>query len=227
MTRVRQQINLYQPVAERAGSAFGSRAAGWLLLTVGLGMLVVWGIATWRVAHLERAVHRLREQQQQQAETLRALQAARASGMSPEQAATRVSALTAELAAHERVLARLRDGSLGLTGGFSGRLRALAQGALDGLWLDHIAVSGLTGAVDVGGAAVRAELIPAYLQGLRDAHALRGAHFDRLVIEAPSAEQREADAPTGEDKSAAAAAFRFRAESGAPPPRPRTGDKAS
>jgi hypothetical protein len=229
MKAVRQQINLYQPAKVQAAS--GSFSAGAAVRVGALAaacLLAAWGYSMWRVARLQRAVSSLEQQHQRQDATMAALSAARAAGMTPEQVQTQVAELTAELAVRTRTLELLRSGAAGQVDGFSTRLAALARRPMPGLWIDHVVLSGMTDAMSVGGTALDPDLVPRYLRGLADEHALSGARFDELVIERPVREHAATEAVEhagehagegGQEAATRAAvsdqSFRFRAESGA------------
>lgn len=80
------------------------------------------------------------------------------------------------LAERQAVLNLIQGSTLGDTKGFSRHMRALARQDVDGLWLTHIVLSALGDKTRLDGRAVRAELVPLYVQG--------------LTAEAPFAEQR-------------------------------------
>jgi hypothetical protein len=214
VTAIRQQINLYQPrLDESIQGPFSSATAALVACAVVGCLLAFWLYAWWRVDRLERAVSELRRQQQQQAQTMASLGAARAVGVSPAEMDTRVKLLAAQVAIHSGALDMLRSGAVGQVGGFSSRLTALARRAIDGVWIDHVILSGLNDSMSVGGTAVSPELIPRYLAGLGAEQALRGVRFDAFAIE------RQA-APAGEEQGASARLdghVNFRVESGAAP----------
>lgn len=216
MKPVRQQINLYQPVAPASSASFSARSAARVGALAIACLVAIWGYRAWQVAHLARALHSLAEQQQRQDATMAALNAARAADVSPEQLQARIASLTSDLAVRSRALELLRGGTAGQVGGFSARLAALARRPLQGLWIDHVVLSGMTESMSVGGSALDPDLVPRYLRGLADEQALAGARFDELVIERPAAEHPQ---PGGHTTPAAPAvvdrSFRFRAESGA------------
>jgi hypothetical protein len=213
MSAVRQQINLYQPSGEvRAGEhlPFAAGTAALLAAAVCACLLGVWGFGVWRVDHLERALQTLRQEQQQQTETMAALGAARAAGVSAEQLESTVKSLGIALDTHTRALELLRSGAAGDTGGFSARLSALARRPVPGLWLDHVVLSGLNGAMSVGGSARDPKLVPSYLHGLAGEQALAGVRFDDFVIERPPPASAQG-APKAE--TSPGHQFNFRAES--------------
>ena len=218
MSAMRQQVNLYQPDAAaraRELAPFAAATAVLLAAVVCAGLLGFWGFGVWRVNRLERALQTLRLEQQSQNETLAALGAARAAGVTPEQLDATVKTLTAVLDTHVRALALLKEGTVGQVTGFSPRLVALARRPVEGLWLDHVVLSGLNGAMSLDGSALYPDLVPRYLTGLRAERALAGVRFDDFVIERPPAKPAVtpvATMPTAD--SPASRPFTFRAESG-------------
>jgi hypothetical protein len=221
MSAAEQQINLYQQQAGKGGGAgpFSARTAAKLAVAVSGCMLAFWGYGLWHVKLLERAVSALRQQQQRQQDTMAALNAARDLGTSPEQIDARIKELAAELEARSHALEMLRDGSVGQTDGFSRRLAALAGHPVEGLWLDHVLLSGMTRSMALGGVAVTPELIPRYLRGLSADGALTGVRFGELVIERPSAVPAEPAESKPQPGAVSRQAFKFRAEgqSASPP----------
>jgi hypothetical protein len=213
MSAIRQQVNLYQPSGElRAGERLPFAAGTALLMAAAVCacLLGVWGFGVWRVQHLEQALQGLRREQQQQNETMAALGAARAAGVSAEQLDSTVKALSAALDTHTRTLELLSSGAAGETAGFSSRLGALASRPVPGVWLDHVVLSGLNGAMSVGGSAVDPKLVPSYLHGLAAEQALAGVRFDDFVIERPARTNAQEPSKT---ESPPSRQFNFRAES--------------
>ncbi|HXY97943.1 MAG TPA: hypothetical protein VEH00_13345 [Steroidobacteraceae bacterium] len=223
MSGTRQQVNLYQPGANEAGDRLlSARTAALLGGAVSAWLLAVWLFGWWRVEHLERAIDALHRQQQQQDETMARLAAARAAGVSPEQMQVRVQLLASELKVRSGALTLLSEGSAGRTGGFSERLTAFAHRTLSGLWIDHLALSGMNDSISISGAALNPDLIPLYLRGLGAEASLAGTRFDDLVIERPGAHHRTGSAAVAPDAGtdappggahASAEAFTFRAQS--------------
>lgn len=212
MSAVRQQVNLYQPSGERRAGEhlpFAASTAVVVTAAVGASLLGVWGFGVWRVQRLERALESLRREQQEQTETMAALGAARAAGVSADQLNATVNALGIALDTHKRTLALLRSGAVGETTGFSDRLAALASRPVAGVWLDHVVLSGLNGAMSVGGSALDPKLVPSYLHGLAGERAFAGVRFDDFVIERPGASTQEAS----KTESPPSRQFNFRAES--------------
>ncbi len=81
------------------------------------------------------------------------------------------------------VLSLLQGSTLGDTRGFSRYLRSLARQDTDGLWLTRISLSALGDKTTLAGQALRAELVPAYLQGLAEEPPFATQRFQQFQIE--------------------------------------------
>ena len=217
MSASKQQINLYQPVAEATKAPFSIRTAVLLTVVTVAGLVSIWGYGVWRVQRLAKTVNLLQEQQQHQTQTLEMLTSARATNLTPEQLAARVNALTAEVALHSQALELLRGGAAGQTAGFSRDLSALARHSVEGLWIHRVALSGVgEPRMSLNGVAVDPTLVPSYLHDLRTEPALTGLRFDVFTIERPTVSHAPAsESSQGQPSQDAQGKFVFRAESGA------------
>ena len=208
---MRQQINLYQPVAGDDSKALESRTLGLLAGGVVVCLLMIWGFGMTQVANLEKSVEALRAQQQAQEQAMTSLSAQHPNLVSPAMLQAQVTALSAQVATRTQALDILRHGGAGQTHGFAERMEALARRHTDGLWIDRVVLSGTTGAMSVGGSTVNPDLVPRYLRALAGESALSGTRFDALTIERPLFDA----APSEENPipSASRKGIRFRAES--------------
>lgn len=92
------------------------------------------------------------------------------------------------LAERQAVLSLIQGSTLGDTKGFSRHLRALSRQDIDGLWLTHIALSALGDKTRLEGHAIRAELIPLYVQGLASEPPFAEQRFHHFQIDSPDKE---------------------------------------
>ncbi len=93
------------------------------------------------------------------------------------------------LAERQAVLNLIQGSTLGDTNGFSRHLRALAHQDIDGLWLTHIVLSALGDKTRLEGRAIRAELIPLYVQGLTAEAPFAEQRFHRFQIDSPAEDE--------------------------------------
>ena len=89
------------------------------------------------------------------------------------------------LAERQAVLNLIQGSTLGDTKGFSRHLRALSRQDLDGIWLTHIALSAKGDKTRLEGRAIRAELIPLYVQGLASETPFAEQRFHHFQIDKP------------------------------------------
>lgn len=221
---MRQQINLYQPVASQGRKAFCAATAGVTLAVVVVALAGLSVNAAIRVNRLERAVEQLRSlRSQQEAQLARSgdLQAARAS---PVDVQARVDRLAGIVADRTNALAVLQSGAAGRTSGFAARLEALARRHVDGLWIDSLIMSGTNGSMTLSGATTDAEIVPQYLHNLSREPVLAGTRFNELTIQRPDETAEDAAGDEAKPRSAVTAEHvRFRAGSKALLAPPREG----
>jgi len=212
----RQQINLYQPAADLSRRPFSARAAVLCVSAVLVAVLGIWAYGSWQVRQMQKAVTALELQQRHQEDTLNAVGAIHAARSKPEQLQAQIKALITTLATRKQALALLHSGAEGPTAGFSARLSGLARRHVEGLWIDHIVLSGSSETMTLEGTALDADMVPRYLRDLAQDPALTGARFDELIIERPVARAAKGEEPAAQPESRAvvpAGGMRFRAES--------------
>jgi len=180
-----QQINLYQsqyrPQTRMFPAGFMLQATGVLLFA----MLLIYGFAQQRVDGIEQeleVVTRLESVAHERLQNVGPL----------------INAVTGEtnwaeqldnslqmLAERQAVLSLIQGSTLGDNKGFSRHLRALARQDTEGLWLTHIALSALGDKTRLEGRAIRAELIPLYVQDLTAEAPFAKQRFHRFQIDDP------------------------------------------
>ncbi len=89
----------------------------------------------------------------------------------------------------ELVLSMVVDSSLGNIDGFSRYLTSLARMNTDGLWLSRIRISAMGDNTQLEGQALRAELIPQYLQRLALEDPFSNQRFYEFLIDRPAEEE--------------------------------------
>ena len=209
----RQQVNLYQPVADESRQPFSARTAGLAIAAIAGAIVLIWGYGAWEVSRLQRSVDNLNERQHAQEAAVAAAGSIHAARADPQELQAQIKDLTTEIALHRKALERLKQGAEGRRTGFAPALEGLARRHVDGLWLSHLALSGSAG-MTLEGTTLDADLVPRYLHGLSADPALAGERFDELVIE----RKKHAPAPGEEPQSqvAGGVGLKFRAQSNNP-----------
>jgi hypothetical protein len=212
---LRQQINLYQPARGEVRQALSSVTFAIGLAVIIAGLIGFTVYAQMGVNRLNARVELLRVQSSQQQDVLNQLSEAAPQRPQRTTSQDRIMKLGADLKAREHALEVLRGGAAGQAIGFASRMEALARRHTDGVWLEHMQLSGVSGAMTLSGVAMNPSSVPQYLQSLSAEVALSGTRFDEFVIERPDAHAAEGD---DEDKTPAKTsvpmtAVRFRAAS--------------
>lgn len=211
-----QQINLYNPLFEprREWMSFNVAATTALIL---LGLFVIGGVAaSWRNGSLVAQDQAASQQSTQARDEMTRI----AGQLSSRQVDPRLLAerdrAQADLRSLDEVVAVLHGGALGNTTGYSEYLRAFARQSIEGLWLTGFSISGAGHHVVIEGRALRADLVPEYLQRLNRERILQGSTFAEMQMQQPA---REA----GTSKSAEPAYLEFKLATAAESARDKTG----
>jgi len=183
-----QQINLYNPLLLKQQKLFSLRTMTQALGLILLGNFLFYGYASYRTANLEKQAS---QTTQLYNATLAQFERTKAeSGPRAPSAllADEVARTEAQLKTRRRIIGLLDQGALGSRQGFSGYFRALSRQTMEGLWLTGFQVSG-AGEVAISGRALKPELVPAFINQLKQEPVLAGKTFASLEIRRP--------APTG------------------------------
>ena len=170
-----QRIDLYRELRQRRRR----HSSG---VVPAVTALVAGGILPAVHAGLEqRALHNQRaELARFQADTQR-LQRVLAAQPKAADVAT-VAAEESQIAALERVAARLASGALGSTEGFSPLLTALAQASTEGVWLTGVTVDNTVDQLAIEGKALDATRVPLLLAALKRQPRFDGTEFAKMEL---------------------------------------------
>jgi hypothetical protein len=189
-----QQINLYQTKFRRQRMPLSAREAALGLLLLAAIVLVYAGYLLETNSQLATQAQNVDikvNEQKLLADKLTADVTARKKDLQLESSAQRAEQ---QVVATRDVLRSIDGGAIGAPDGYSEQLRALARQALNGLWLTGFTLAANPDENLIRGRTLDAELVPAYLRRLNDERAMRGQHFDSLVISTPADAQTAAGA---------------------------------
>ncbi len=180
-----QQINLYQaqfrPQAHLFSPSFMFRAAGIALLA----MAVLHGFAWQRVASTEAELQIVALQESAAIERLKNLKPLIAAVTGERSWSEQLDDALQSLQERQAVLSLVQGATIDETQGFSRHLRALARQRVEGIWLTHIVLSAMGDTASLEGRALRAELIPLYVQDLSDHPPFATQRFNNFRIDTP------------------------------------------
>ncbi|MDH3748450.1 MAG: hypothetical protein OER97_09610 [Gammaproteobacteria bacterium] len=187
-----QQINLYsaefRPETNAFQSMFMFQAAGVLLFV----LTMIYVFAHNGVTDTDRELAIVARQETSALERLQNVRPLITSITGEQSWAQQLEDASRMLAERQAALALIQGTTLGDTKGFSGQLRALARQDVDGIWLTHFVLSAMRDQTRIEGRALRAELIPLYVQELTAEPAFAQQRFHRFQIDNPIDENQSA-----------------------------------
>ncbi len=182
-----QQVNLYNPALLPKPDFFTGKPILISLSALCITLVLAYAWAAWlasrAVAREQLSSSRLA---QTQADITRLTQEVSGRKPSP-QLTTELESIESLLAGRNEVISVLKSGALGDTKGVSEYFRAFARQSVDGLWLTGFTVVGAGNDISIEGRALRADLVPIYIQRLGREESLRGHGFATLSVQAPPA----------------------------------------
>jgi hypothetical protein len=180
---MRQQINFYNAEFSAGPKIFG---AATLLIGCGvilLAMALSYAFALRQQSGITSELKIVRNQETAAIKRLENLRPTITAVGGDQNWSERLEEATRALREKQLVLSLVQGSTLGATQGFSGHLISLARRDTDGLWLTHIRLSGLGDKTRLEGKALRAELVPAYIQSLAEEPPFATQRFHQLQIE--------------------------------------------
>ena len=181
-----QQINFYQSQFRPETRLF---PAGFMLKATAIvlfGMVLLYGFAQQRIDGIEREISVVARQEAIVLERLQNIGPLINSVTGETNWSDQLDESLSMLAERQAVLNLIQGSTLGDTKGFSRHLRALSRQDIDGLWLTHIALSAMGDKTRLEGHAIRAELIPVYVQGLASETPFAEQRFHHFQIDSPT-----------------------------------------
>jgi len=180
-----QQVNFYQAEFRAKEQIFCTTtmlmACGAIMLT----MLLTYVFAMQKVSGIESELQIVVGQQAAAVERLEKLRPVLAAVSGEKSWSERLDDATRSLEEKQLVLSLVQGSTLGDTKGFSRYLRSLASQDTDGLWLTQIGLSALGDRTRLEGKALRAELVPVYLQSLAEEPPFAAQRFHQFQINGP------------------------------------------
>jgi len=192
-TPVHQQVNLYQPILGVERRLFSARAIAVALAVLSVCLAGLGAFGTQRTRRIEHSVEVLARQDAASMAMSERAGLAGHSGPTLEQLDAAAKDLSADIDARRRALDVVhRRMSETPETGFAARLEALANQQIDGIWLSAVIVGSGDGRLALRGGATDSRLLPTYLAGLAQEHALEGVRFDRLAMRRATAAETPA-----------------------------------
>ena len=179
---IMQQINLYQSSLQKKKTCLSSQRLLIAIASVSGLMLVLSLVYALQVRQLEAeqaTVQATRAAKMVQLETLQAQLQAR---HKDRRLQAEVDKLVQAIRQRQKILKVLGEQRFGNIEGFSEHLSGLARQRIDGLWLTEVRISQGGASLGMKGQALKAELLPRYLQRLSTEAVFAGKVFKTLSI---------------------------------------------
>jgi hypothetical protein len=192
-----QQINLFNPIFLKQKKYFSAVTMAQALALIFVGSAVLWGYGKYRLTALA-------EEAESASAQLKIVQA-KYNKISVDYAPKKKSASLEqeiqkaefEVSALNEIFAVMRKGDFGNTSGYAEHMRAFSRQIVSGVWLTGFGIQGAGADVSLQGRALKAELIPAYLEHLKRERVLQGKSFAVFEVQTPLvSHSARADAPT-------------------------------
>jgi hypothetical protein len=205
-----QQINLYQAKFRKQRKPLSAREASFGMLVLAILLLAYSGVLWQRNQQSAAEARQIEQNVAEQKGLADKLGGEVNQRKKDAQLAAAAQRAEDQVAATRDVMQFINGGAVGVTGGYSGQLRALARQALSGLWLTGFTLAANTDENLIRGRTLDAELVPAYLRRLNEEQTLQGQHFDTMTISTPADAAAPAGAPAaGTAVPKAALALKF------------------
>ena len=188
-----QQINLFNPDLLKQKKHFSATAMAQGLGLILLGSIAVLGYAQWQLDGLERNT----SETEKQLSSLRAQLAKVTAEYAPRQKSKvlegEIVRTEAEMKGLRQAFDILQRGSAGsMSKGHAEYLRAFSRQVVSGLWLTGFTIEGDD--VELRGRALHPELLPAFINRLKQEPIMHGKSFETLTIATPEAEPVRSEA---------------------------------
>ena len=195
---MQQQINFYRsefmPKKKQLGSGMLLAGCGVIIAL----MIAAFGYVTYELAAVKAELHTVNGQEQAAIQRLENFSAEGDGSSGDKSWEERLADAKRSLRDQQIVLTMVRDSAWGDIDGFSRHLRSLARQNIDGLWLSYIRLSALGDNTQLEGQALRAALVPVYLQSLSLEEPFAEQRFNQFQIDRPTEEEGGAKQASGD-----------------------------
>ena len=184
-----QQINLFNPIFLKQKKYFSALAMAQALGLILLGALLLSIYSGYQLSGIRHEAANTSAQLglvQAQLNQVRAEYAPRQKSQALEDGVKKTEAQVQSL---QQVFDTLQKGDIGNTKGYSAYLRAFSRQIVDGLWLTGFSIVGAGAEMGLQGRALRPELVPAYINRLKQETVIQGKTFSTLELQLPRSEQ--------------------------------------
>lgn len=177
-----QQINLFNPQFAVKRTEFSGKTMLKGLGLVMVGCVLLTAFLYYRVDVLKESVSTAQARLMKAGGELQQIRAQHAPKTKSQELEAQVQQTEQEMQALARVLDILNKGNIGNTDGYSAYLQALARQSMEGIWLTGFNIVGAGNKVVLEGKAIMPDLLPLYINRLKNEPVFQGKSFGTLEI---------------------------------------------
>lgn len=200
---MRQQINLYQDILIEKPEPFQSRQVGMLLLFffLCLGLIGLYGY--WQANTLQSQADNLRQQQQELATQVAQLEKKYPQRQPSVLLQEKIKRMEQSVLGLRQALDYFSKQDQESNGSILASLEGLARNPQKGVWLRQVSLLQTGQEIKLAGSALKAELVPEYLQLLGSKNIFGGQVFSRLKLKRLKERRGQVDFELGSAKGGA------------------------
>ena len=196
-----QQINLFNPIFRQQKKYFSAATMAQALGLILGGALLVAAYANYQSANLRRQAAAAATQLAQTQEQLAKVNAQYAVPQKSKSLEDEIRRKEAEVKGMQQVFDTLQKGEFGNTNGYSEYLRSFSRQIADGIWLTGFSIYGAGNEIGLQGRTLRPELVPAYINRLKNEPVMQGKSFAALEMRTPPEQPDRGDPPGDKPRS--------------------------
>jgi hypothetical protein len=189
-----QQINLFNPIFLKQKKYFSALAMAQALGLILLGALLLSVYSRYQFSGIRKEAANTTAQLGLVLAQLNQVKVEYAPQQKSQILEDGVKKTEAEVKSLQQVFDTLQKGDIGNTKGYSAYMRAFSHQIVDGLWLTGFSIIGAGSEMGLQGRALRPELVPAYINRLKQESVIQGKTFSSLELQLPQPEQHPASA---------------------------------
>ncbi|GAB3544544.1 hypothetical protein GCM10027343_19840 [Noviherbaspirillum agri] len=179
-----QQINLFNPIFLKQKKYFSAVTMAQALGLILLGCLAMGSFASYRVAGLAEDAKATNMQLALVQEQLNQVKASYGPRQKDQTLEEEVQRTEAEIHALRQVTDDLKNAELSKTRSYAEHMRAFSRRIVSGVWLTGFTINDTGTSIGLEGRALRPDLVPIYINRLKQEPVLQGKSFATLEMQA-------------------------------------------
>ena len=177
-----QQINLYNAELHGKRESFSTATMLQSLAVIAVCLLALYGYELYLIQQLKSKSDNLTALHANVQAKLAAYSADLSLVQAKQMLDDELKNAEVQLASQEKLLEMLKHDAVGNTSGYSEYMRAFSRQAIYGLWLTGFDISGDKVSMSIRGGLLNPELLPGFINRLKQEKAMRGKEFSSLQM---------------------------------------------